>query len=90
MKVILSVIWRLVINFQVLQGNDSSSQNAAALKREAKAKLLGWVQEKTGEVVHDCDRRFLSIHSLFLLKIWILFFYFLFIYLFIFYFFLIF
>ena len=60
MKVILAVLWRLIVTFQMSQKAPSSSGNApsaAAMKREAKQHLLAWVTSKTGAQVFDCDRR---------------------------------
>jgi hypothetical protein len=55
--VILAVLWRLIVSFNMSLSQEASTQSSVALKREAKARLLAWVQEKTGTIVHDCDRR---------------------------------
>jgi hypothetical protein len=71
-KVILSVVWRMIVSFQVTNDTNSQPQaqekSALALRKEAKSKLLLWVKDKTNIDVKDCDVRYVHEESIIKIK----------------------
>jgi len=63
LKIILGLIWRLILNFQVMETQEDSGKGTAAERnREAKKKLIEWARAKTegykGVQIDDVDKSF--------------------------------